>query len=267
MASPASRRHGTPVDTKWYRAVDDMLTPLIKSDQAEPGDEKDGSRSALACNPRDDERLLAPPLTPTARLVLQFQRFRVGLWQRGQRDFGKIDDKTVFVMPMALRQPFSGTDADRLLISAVIHSQGRKSMGIRREFDLRQLRATVPEPLPSPRTPNFDRKLLLAAASSEQWMVSPSTPVARRPSVVGAPSTGGESQTNPVAIHRPYARAHLPVLASILMSDLVHYGDKIDLPMPHPRVWTETAAFVYTGEETLLTDEVKQNIRYLGGKV
>ncbi|PFH57804.1 hypothetical protein XA68_14548 [Ophiocordyceps unilateralis] len=269
-ASP-TRRHGAPVDAKWYRAVDRLLSPLIiEPDKADAlqqlGRGADGPRAANS-DGRQNDGLSAPPLTPTARLVLQFQRFRVGLWQRGPQDFGKVDKDTIFVMPIALRQPLSVTDADRLLINAVIHSKGRKSMGIRREFDLRQLRATVPEPLPSPRSPNFDRNLLLAAASTEEWMVSPSTPVVRRLSVVTTNSAGGESQAKPVAIHRPYARAHLPVLASILMSDLVRSGDKIDLPMPHPRVWTETAAFVYTGEETLLTDEVKQNIRYLGGKI
>lgn len=57
------------------------------------------------------------------------------------------------------------------------------------------------------------------------------------------------------------------MLAAIMMSEQVRGGDRIDLPMPHPRAWTETAAFVYTGEEELLTEEVKVNILYLGGKV
>ncbi|RDA90012.1 hypothetical protein CP533_0895 [Ophiocordyceps camponoti-saundersi (nom. inval.)] len=214
-----------------------------------------------------DDGLSAPPPSPftsLAHLTRRFQSFRVGLWQRGLADFGKVDDDTYFVMPVALRQPTTAvTNGDRLLMSAVIHSKNRKSRGIKREFDMRQLRATVPEPLPSPRSPNFDRDSLLAAASMEEWMVSPSTPVARGLVL----TTTGESQVNPVPIHRPHARAHLPVLASILMSNLVQSGDKIDLPMPYPRAWTETAAYVYTGEEEMLTDEVKENIRYLGGRI
>ncbi|RDA82370.1 hypothetical protein CP532_5332 [Ophiocordyceps camponoti-leonardi (nom. inval.)] len=262
ISSPA-RKHLTPVDAKWFRAVcDGPLTPRI----VEPEDAEGATEGPLRGlgDARGDEGLTAPPLTPLAHLTWRFQSFRVGLWQRGLMDFGKVDDETFFVMPVSLRQPTAVTEGDRLFISAVIHSKNRKSRGIKREFDLRQLRATVPEPLPSPRSPNFDRDSLLAAAvTTEEWMVSPSTPVGRGLVL----TTMGESQGNPVPIHRPHARAHLPVLASILMSNLVHGGDKIDLPMPHPRAWTETAAYVYTGEEEMLTEEVKENIRYLGGRI
>lgn len=65
----------------------------------------------------------------------------------------------------------------------------------------------------------------------------------------------------------PYARAFLPSLAAIMMSALVRSGDRIDLPMPHPKAWVETAAYVYTGEEELLTATVKLNVEHLGGKV
>ena len=64
-----------------------------------------------------------------------------------------------------------------------------------------------------------------------------------------------------------YARAHLPVLASIMMSQHVCRGDLIELPIPYPNVWVYTVGFVYTGQEELLTNAVKQNILYLGGKV
>lgn len=52
-----------------------------------------------------------------------------------------------------------------------------------------------------------------------------------------------------------------------MMCEQVRPGDRIDLPVPHPKAWTETAAYVYTGEEELLTEQVRQNILYLGGKV
>lgn len=64
-----------------------------------------------------------------------------------------------------------------------------------------------------------------------------------------------------------YARAYLPVLASVMMSDQVRRGDTIGIPVPNPRAWTETVEFVYTGVEELATEPVKQNILYLGGKV
>lgn len=64
-----------------------------------------------------------------------------------------------------------------------------------------------------------------------------------------------------------YARAQLPALAAIIMSGRVRRGDLIDLALPHPQVWPETIAYVYTGEAQLLTEQTKENILYLGGKI
>lgn len=63
----------------------------------------------------------------------------------------------------------------------------------------------------------------------------------------------------------PYARAHAPALAAVLLLAEVHPGDCIDLPMPFPGAWLETSAYMYTGNEELLSERVKQNIWYLGG--
>lgn len=70
---------------------------------------------------------------------------------------------------------------------------------------------------------------------------------------------------NFIDIH--YARAHLPILASVMMSRQVRHGDTIELPVPHPEAWPETVAFVYTGEEELATVPVRENIQHLGGKM
>lgn len=63
-----------------------------------------------------------------------------------------------------------------------------------------------------------------------------------------------------------YARAHLPVLAALMLSGHVRVKDTIDLPIPHPEAWQTTVAYVYTGQVEL-TDAVRENILYLGGKV
>jgi hypothetical protein len=63
-----------------------------------------------------------------------------------------------------------------------------------------------------------------------------------------------------------YARAYLPVLAALIYSGHIKPRDIIDLPLPHPQVWTRSVAYVYTGQGEL-TDAMKQNILYLGGKV
>ena len=52
-----------------------------------------------------------------------------------------------------------------------------------------------------------------------------------------------------------------------MMSKQVRFGDTIELPLPHPEVWAETVAWVYTGEEELATPKVQKNIEYLGGRV
>lgn len=64
----------------------------------------------------------------------------------------------------------------------------------------------------------------------------------------------------------PYARAFFPVLAALLYSGHIRPRDIIDLPLPHPEVWAQTVAHVYTGQGEL-TEAIKQNILYLGGKV
>ena len=63
-----------------------------------------------------------------------------------------------------------------------------------------------------------------------------------------------------------YARFRLPVVAALMMSGHVRDGDIIDLPMPHPAVWTQTVAYIYTGQGEL-TEAMKENILYLAGKV
>lgn len=63
-----------------------------------------------------------------------------------------------------------------------------------------------------------------------------------------------------------YARAYLPALAALMLSGHVKTGDSIDLPMPHPAVWPQTLAYVYTGSGEL-SDAVKQNVLHLGGRI
>ncbi|KAI0392334.1 hypothetical protein F5Y17DRAFT_459928 [Xylariaceae sp. FL0594] len=58
----------------------------------------------------------------------------------------------------------------------------------------------------------------------------------------------------------------LPKLGRLLNSDHVKRGDVIFLPVPHAKAWPQTVGYVYTrrGE---LTEPMRQNILYLGGRV
>lgn len=51
-----------------------------------------------------------------------------------------------------------------------------------------------------------------------------------------------------------------------MLSGHVREGDIIDLPLPRPKAWPQTLAYVYTGQGDL-TDAMKENILYLGGKI
>lgn len=138
-------------------------------------------------------------LTAAAR-SLHFQRFREGLRRRGSKEFGNIGTAGVLVMPLELRRPSTtnGEESQQeesppipengpLPIRVVIRSKDRSPVGLRRDFDLSELRATVPEALPSPRPPNFDRGALLAAIPPEGAAPLPtcpaSAPGSRRASV------------------------------------------------------------------------------------
>jgi hypothetical protein len=70
----------------------------------------------------------------------------------------------------------------------------------------------------------------------------------------------------PTFLDLEYARSYLPVLAALLLSGHVREGDVLDVPIPHPQAWTQTVAYVYTGRGDL-TDPIRENIIYLGGKV
>lgn len=52
-----------------------------------------------------------------------------------------------------------------------------------------------------------------------------------------------------------------------MMSSPVSLGDVIEIPVPFPAAWMDTVKFVYTGREELATEQVKQNVLYLGGRV
>ncbi|ROT40018.1 hypothetical protein SODALDRAFT_332168 [Sodiomyces alkalinus F11] len=165
----------------------------------------------------------------------------------------------------------------------------KKPFLIQREFDLEELRATVPDPLPrpnhhpAPKTPLGRRSSVAElpgpAAMSQQHALRPlrarrrssSAKYGLLPSGHGLRSGSNRDArasargSSAVPIHLEYARAHLPVLAALIVSGHIREGDVIDLPMSHPEAWSQTVAYVYTGQGEL-TDAIKENILYLAGK-
>ncbi|KAL2757083.1 hypothetical protein ACRALDRAFT_2026998 [Sodiomyces alcalophilus JCM 7366] len=162
----------------------------------------------------------------------------------------------------------------------------RKPFLIQREFDLEELRATVPDPLPrsspAPKNPSCRRSSVAELpdapptsrhalrslrarrrSSSAKTGLLPSGHGLRSASNRDARASARGSTATP--IHLEYARVHLPVLAALIVSGHIREGDVIDLPLPHPEAWSQTVAYVYTGQGEY-TDAIKENILYLAGK-
>ncbi|TQV96239.1 hypothetical protein V2A60_003331 [Cordyceps javanica] len=184
---------------------------------------------------------------------LSFQRHGEALWKKGPENLGNRNMPHVDIEALPLPATPSSSDHDSIIAQAVIHSQRKNSVGLRRKFDLDQVHATIPEPARSPSTPDFDPKKLLSAIADTNETPAPTT-----------------SKQPVIPMHLQYARHYLPILASIIMQGQHYYGgtfERIELPMPHPTAWAETVAWVYTGEATLVTDQVRENVKHFGGRL
>ncbi|CAJ2500685.1 Uu.00g035380.m01.CDS01 [Anthostomella pinea] len=171
---------------------------------------------------------------------------------------------------------------NRLTVRAIIRPRAveRQAFLIQRNFDIDQLRATVPDP-PTPQSAR--------STSSSEAYPSPSALAIRSSPLLGSlmrrPSSARSASVlssrdlrsahdheslirdaKAVPIHLNYMRACLPVLAVLLVSGHVREGDVIYLPMAHAEAWPQTLRYVYTGQGEL-TQAMSENILYLGGKV
>ncbi|KAJ6788024.1 hypothetical protein PWT90_08623 [Aphanocladium album] len=200
-----------------------------------------------------------------------FQKYRELLWEKGRVNLGNREMPHFNIAPVRLpTTPVSSYDS--ITIYTVVHSQGHSPIGLRRKFDRSMLNATVPQPLQTPSTPNFDRDELLSAITDTNKTLAAGR--SKRGSKASSAKRSGRGKQETTAsipdglpIHFAYARSHLPLLAAILMSTQVRIGDTIELPLPHPGAWAETLAWVYIGEEGLATDKVRENVEYLGGRM
>lgn len=247
----------------------------------------------------------------------QIQQHRHLLWEQGHRVFGRRDEADFIVKALQLRRPrrevgswaqgpsFASPLSKRVLVRAIIRSKSRVPIGIKREFGLDDLRATILDPIPSPQSNNFNCEVLLSRLELSDEDLGPQSPVDSEtaddgdsdvvvkrektdmppilkhprfvpkatsvpmskclPSIAAAFLMSIKTNTRNLGVQ--YARAHLPALAAIMMSNRVRRGDTIELAIPHPSAWPSTVAYVYTGERELLRDNVRENILFLGGKV
>lgn len=106
------------------------------------------------------------------------QAHRATLWRRGSETYGKRDDADVFVNPMQApptrSKLFAHPNYNKQTVRAIIHSENRSPIGVARQFNIDQLRATVPEATLSPKSEGFDKDALLSAViASQSGLLSP----------------------------------------------------------------------------------------------
>ncbi|KAL6413551.1 uncharacterized protein AUP68_03066 [Ilyonectria robusta] len=239
-----------------------------------------------------ERRGSAPPGAILAR-NMQLQRQLGQPGRRGSIGSHSLREPDLFVLPVELRRlstiatpnsdgaiPSPYPVEGRLTTRVVIHSRNQKPLVLTRTFDLDELRATIPNPRPVPSAQSSRRSSVatLRPPTNTPQPTSPPLSAARkerRHSTAGLyglephRSPGLERRAarqvlTPIPIHLEYARTYLPVLAAIILSAIVQPGDTIELPLPYPRAWADTMAYIYT-RQVVLTDRIHENIIYLGG--
>jgi hypothetical protein len=78
-----------------------------------------------------------------------------------------------------------------------------------------------------------------------------------------------------IPVHVEYAVFRLPLLGTMLLSGQVFCGDTLQIPLPHPEVWTAVVGWMYTNKVVRLpgldiheqAEMVRECIEFLGGHV
>ncbi|KAK3329083.1 hypothetical protein B0H66DRAFT_13033 [Apodospora peruviana] len=273
---PARSPHslGKPVEYGFYDypnrpTLADETRSILLSRAAEP---QVPTSSSLA-----ERRRSLPPSFPAARRAGKQRHHELQAW--GHVYFGNGSEADCFVSPVALRRLSEASSEEensasrekeyrrqsRLTIRARVRPRAldRKPFLLQRTFDMDELRATVPDPdLASSPDP---RRLSAELSRNDYDERRQSSASARREPGVELDKIPIRS-TKTVPVHLQYARVYFPVIAALIYSRHIQRGDIIDFPLPHPEAWTQTVAYAYTGQGEL-TDAVRQNILYLGGKV
>ncbi|KAK4442487.1 hypothetical protein QBC34DRAFT_25084 [Podospora aff. communis PSN243] len=276
--SPASPRAPAPTPIT-HPISHGLLSPYRSRDQTLAAESRSillagahpAARASVPSPVSDRRHSLPPSLSPAGRRDSAKDLAELQAW--GLIFLRDVTD-AVFVSAVSLQylDRFQGASGDKspapadqgsnptgeMIVRALLrpHDAPTKPRLIRTKVNMDGLRATVPR-LPSSPSVGSPRR-----GSSSFRLESPAQE--RRYSTgsdVSAPSV-----KNTAHIHSHYAAFHLPVIALLIFSGHVKTHDILEVPMPHPTVWKRTVEYLYTGRGEL-TDAMKQNILYLGGKV
>ncbi|KAL5606646.1 hypothetical protein BROUX41_003043 [Berkeleyomyces rouxiae] len=150
--------------------------------------------------------------------------------------------------PAALRSPFTYRTAP---LSAVGGRDGQRAV-------TGGFSAVAKSPFPEDPLIGFERRKSLTSLHVAK-MNTDIVPPREGFSFTEASSTG-------VPMHLEYARAYLPILASLMLSGHVSEKDDIEICLPCPDAWADTVSHVYTGLPKM-NDKIRANSQHLGGRL
>lgn len=234
------------------------------------------------------QRITEVDVVPTASFCqVPFQYTHDHLRDWGYAYLGKSATADAFVNAVGLRRPsmavlqedVSSGSKSLVTIRARVtpKAKERKPFLIQRQFDIEELRSSIPAPKVkcdiststrhSLRLRRQSAQLSAADAQKRKGLNIPTgegiTSCINGPVPIRKSPQALESQLlNPSDVE--YALHYLPVLAALMLSGHVRKGDSIDLPVPHPAAWHDVVTYIYTGSGTL-TSAVRENILYLAG--
>lgn len=225
---------------------------------------------------RKPNMLCGTPQDVLRQVPFQYAHNRLKDW--GYAYLGNSATADAFVNAVSLRRPSmaagTGNEAGTKLnmrlttIRARVMPLGkdRKPFLIQRQFDIEELRRSIPKVPSQPgesESPRVLRRSTRTRRSSTQATIGAHEDSNRTKKKHRSPSPGKGA----LPIHIEYALHYLPVLGALMLSGHVRKGDSIDLPIPHPEAWRDVLTYIYTGRGSheSLTTAVKENILFLAG--
>ncbi|KAK0124148.1 hypothetical protein ONS95_009131 [Cadophora gregata] len=212
-------------------------------------------------------------------LQVPFQYTHNHLRDWGFAYLGNSATADAFVNAVSLRRPSMavglGNEAEIKLNTHLVtirarvvpRGKDRKPFLMQKQFDIEELRKSIPEvtsePGESEGSPVLRRSPRTRRSSTQVNTDIFPTEITSTKRKHRSPSPGNGS----LPIHIEYALHYLPVLGALMLSGHVRKGDSIDLPIPHPDAWRDVLTYIYTGRGNhgRLTAAMKENILFLAG--
>ncbi|OWP05571.1 hypothetical protein B2J93_190 [Marssonina coronariae] len=263
-------------DLQTVPEADEVVTKMnIEEEEDVPMLEADdGSNEDDTASLSNSSKLCGTPQEALRQVPFQYTHDHLRDW--GYAYLGNAATADAYINAVSMRRPSMAvglsddtevrrmSELTTIRARVVPNGKDRKPFLIQRQFDIEELRSSIPkvpatESQISSASPRILRRSSRARRSSAQHH---STPTLRpsTPASTSAPYLGNGS----LPIHIEYALHYLPVLGALMLSGHVRKGDSIDLPLPAPEAWRDVLAYIYTGRGSL-TPAMRENVCFLAG--